>query len=322
MRLRHENASPARSALGRSGRTATLVLAALGLALSGCEHGGPRQRVRLTEGPRATTDAADGGRGEVLRVGVASVLSSPGSLRHYRELIEYLGERLGVATEMVQRPSYSEMNELLRQRYCTVGFFCNYAFVRAQRDFGAELLATPVVHGDVRYRAYVITPLDSPARSILDLAGKRFAFQDPMCNAGWLYPSYRVLQLGRVPRSFFGSEIFTYDYEKSIRAVAEGAVDGAAVESPLYDKLMAAGDPATLRTRIVDRSPQFGTPPVVVHPRIDPALRGRLHDLLLTLHESARGKELLARIEVDRFVEADPELYAPVRAMVEAMESP
>ena len=299
---------------------AAASLVVLGVSLAGCTHDSDAKRVRLTETPSEPSPAGGGESGDALRFGVASVLSPPASLHHYRELIEYLGQRLGVATEMVQRPNYAEMNELLRQRYCMVGFFCNYAFLRAQREFGAELLATPVVNGDTRYRAYIIAARDNPARSILDLAGKRFAFADPMCNAGWLFPNYRVLQAGRDPRAFFGHEIFTYSYEDSIRAVAEGAVDAAAVESPLYDALVTAEHPNGLRTRIVERSPLLGTPPVVVHPRLDPALKRRLLDLLLTLDEDDRGREILSRIGVDRFVEADPALYSVVSEMANALE--
>jgi len=295
---------------------------ALALAAAGCGHEPPRQRVALTEEPSLPSPAAVGGRDEVLRLGVASVLSPAASLRHYGELAEYLGEKLGMAAQIVRRPNYAEMNELLRQRYCTLGFFCNYAFVRAQREFGAELLATPVVGGEVHYQAYVIAARDGSVRSFLDLAGRRFAFADPMCTAGWLYPSYRSLELHSDARRFFDKEFFTYSYENSIRAVAEGAADGAGVEAPLYDSLLAEGNPAALKTRIVDRSPPLGTPPVVVHPRLDPVLRAKLRDLLLTLHENERGREILGRIWVDRFVEPDPELYAPIRKMAEAVERP
>lgn len=310
--------------MGRSGwrESAGWIAVALAVAATSCGHDAPAPRIRLTEPPYESAPEDSNAPREVLRVGIGSTLSPGVTLRHYRDLVDYLGERLGIPTEMVLRPNCAEINELLRQRYCMVGLLCNYAFVRTQREFGAEAIAAPVVNGEPTYRAYVIVGQHSRAASMLDLAGKRFAFADPLCNAGWLYPSYRVVQMGRKPWSFFGAEIFTYGYETSIRAVAEGSVDGAGVEAPLYDALIAAGDPAALRTRIVDRSPPLGTPPVVVHPRIDAALRRRVGDFFLTLHEDDRGREILRHIGVDRFVETDPALYAPIRDMADSVERP
>ena len=287
-------------------------------ATPGCDREPPRKTVRLTveSGSSPSPAAAPA----VLRVGVGSVLSPRSTLRHYRDLIENLGERLDVPTEMVLRPNYSEMNELLRQRYCMVGLLCDYAFVRAERDFGVEILAAPQVAGEATYRAYIIVGRDSPFRSLGDLAGKRFAYADPLCNAGWLYPIHRLRSLGDPARTFFIGDIFTYDYEESIRAVAEGLVDAAGVESPLYDSLTAQGNPTALRTRIVDRSLPFGTPPVVVHPDLDPKLRARVQEFFLALDRDERGRRLLEAIAVDRFVVPQKGPYTPVFAMAEALE--
>jgi phosphate/phosphite/phosphonate ABC transporter binding protein len=298
-------------------RSRAVLIAVAAMALGACDREAPRQSVRLTV-ERASKEEEP--EPLVVRVGIASVLSPAESLGHYRDLVDYLGERLGVRTEVVQRPNYAEMNELLRERYCLVAFVCNHAFVRAQREFGAELLAVPQVAGAVTYRAYIIVRNDSPFRSLEDLKGKRFAFADPLCNAGWLYPRFRILQLARSPFGYFGDESFTYSYEKSIRMVADRLADAAGVESPLYDSMVAKKDAAALATRIIDRSPFFGNPPVVVHPDIDPALRERVRSFLLTLHESERGLAILAGIRVDRFIEPAPDLYAPVDAMAQQVE--
>jgi phosphonate transport system substrate-binding protein len=300
------------------------VLAAvvLSVAVTGCEREPPRQHVRLTAEPGDGTAPATAAAPAVLRVGVASVLSPRETLRYYRDLIDYMGERLGMPTEMLQRSSYAEMNELLRRRYCHVALICNYAYVRAHREFAAELLAMPQINNQQTYRGYVIVARDSPVESLEQLAGKRFAYSDPMCNAGWLYPAWRLKQLGHNPRAFFGSEMLTYSYENSIYAVAEALADAAGVESPLYDWMIARKNPAVLNTRILERSPPFGTPPVVAHPLLDSQLRARVREFFLTLHDTERGRELLGKIMLDRFVEPDPKLYAPVFKMAEAVQAP
>lgn len=298
-------------------RSRAALIAAAAMALATCDREAPRHHVRLTVEAASTEQEADP---LVVRAGIASVLSPVESLGHYRDLVDFLGERLGVPTEMIRTPSYAEMNELLRGRHCVVAFVCNYAFVRARREFGAEPLAVPQVGGAATYRAYLVVRHDSVFRSLDDLEGKRFAFVDPMCNAGWLYPRFRIVSMGRSPFGFFRQESFTYSYEKAIRSVADRLTDGAGVEGPLYDSMVADKDAAALATLIIDRSPPFGNPPVVVHPDIDPALRERIRVFLLTLHESERGRAILAGIRVDRFVEPAPGLYASVEAMARSVE--
>jgi phosphonate transport system substrate-binding protein len=298
-----------------------LLLAAAAVMAAACDREPPRQRVRLAAEPAARPTSAQPPP-HMLRLGVASARVPPRFFGHYRELVEFLGEQLGVDTEIVQRPSYSETIELLRQRFCTVALLCDYAFIRAQREFGAECLATQEMAGEQTYQAYIIVPQDSRLRSFSDLAGKRFAFADSLCNAGWLYPRYRVRQLGRASEAFFGASWFTLSYEKSIRVVAEGLADGAGVESTLYDRLVAQDHPAAEATRIIERSPPFGNPPVVVRRDIDPDLRTRIRTFFLSLHETERGRAILAGIHVDRFVPPAPELYAPVDRMAQAIEEP
>jgi phosphonate transport system substrate-binding protein len=308
--------------MGALSRGAAGFLAIAAVATLGCGSEPPRQRIQLTREADPSDPVRSDGSNQVLRVGVASVLSPRSSLRHYRDLVEYLGERLGMRTEMVQRSSYAEMNELLRQRYCMVGMLCNYAYVRANRDFGARPLAAPQVGGEPTYRAYIIVRRDAPIRSLEDLAGRRFAYADPMCDAGWLFPRFLVLRSGRPEAEFFRAAVFTYDYENSIRAVAEGMMDAAGVESPLYDWLVAQKDPAALKTKVLVRSPLLGTPPVVVHPDLDAGLRERIRGFFLSLHEDERGRGMLAGMMVERFVEVDPKLYAPVSGMAKAVERP
>jgi phosphonate transport system substrate-binding protein len=303
----------------RTRHRAALALAAAGLALllAGCDHEGPRRRVRLVDGP-AKEPAASAARSASVTLAVAASCSSPATLVHYQELTRLLGESLGVNAELVRQPTYADVIELLRRRQCTAGLLCDYAFLRARKEFGAELLVNPVVHGDVRYRAYIIAAKDGPPLD--QLAGRRFATTDPLCTAGWLYPAYRLFAPRRMPE--FRGHVIPSRIDDAVRAVANGDADAAGIEGPIYDRLVAAGDPAALRTRIVDRSPPLGTPPIVVHPQLDADLRQQVRHFLLTLHESARGREILRGIDVDRFVDADATLYAPAQDMADAVERP
>ena len=92
-------------------------------------------------------------------------------------------------------------------------------------------------------------------------------------------------------------------------------VEGASVDSLVWDFINATDPRFTSRTRIISKSPPYGIPPVVVSKDIDPALKERLRKILLQMHEDKMGKEILDRIMIDRFSEANDSIYDSVREM-------
>jgi len=257
----------------------------------------------------------------ILRVAVAPVISPEESLILYKDFVELLAEQVGMRGVLLQRTSYSETNTLLRQRQCDVAFVCTYAFVQGQKDFGMELLVTPVVDGNTEYHSLFIVPASSAAESILELEGKRFASSDPLSNTGWLYPSYVLHEAGHAHRSFFSEVVFTGGHDRSIKAVADGIVDGAAVDSLVFD-MVVDGDPDVgARTRVIHKSPAFGMPPVVVHPGLPEATRKVLEEALLAMAETPEGVRALALLHIDHFRSPDPSGYEAVAEMMRVLES-
>ncbi|MDR7480880.1 MAG: phosphate/phosphite/phosphonate ABC transporter substrate-binding protein [Armatimonadota bacterium] len=251
----------------------------------------------------------------VLRLAVAPVYSPRRTFQVYRDLAAYLGRATGLAPEMVAGKTYAEINDLVRTGDVTLAVVCTLAYVEGQRDFGMEALAVPVVAGRTVYYSYLIVPTDSPARGLEDLRGGTFAFSDPLSNSGRLAPVYRLLEMGETPESFFRRYIFTYSHDNSIQAVARKVVDGAAVDSLVYDYVAAEDRAVAAATRLIARWGPYGINPVVVHPRLAPGLKQRLREIVLTMHADPTGRQLLARLHVDRFVVPDDRLYDPVRVM-------
>jgi len=253
-----------------------------------------------------------------LRFAVAPVLSPRATLENYEALAAYLGERLGRPVELVQGKSYAEINALVRAGDVSFALVCSGAYVQGRREFGMQALVVPVVNGETTYRSYLIVPSDSPDRGWEDLRNKRFAFTDPLSNTGRLVPVYVLSRMGEVPERFFKDFIFTYSHDNSIEAVAEGLVDGAAVDSLVYDYLAQTNPALAAKTRIVWKSPAYGINPVVVHPKVDPELRARLAAILLGVDSDLKGREVLARLGVDAFVMPDPSAYDSIEEMMRA----
>jgi len=97
--------------------------------------------------------------------------------------------------------------------------------------------------------------------------------------------------------------------------VAKKIVEGAAVESIVYDHMLKTGSPYAKQTRVIKRSPPYGIPPVVVTRDIDPGLRKKVKDAFLAMQRTARGKAILDAMMIDGFVEVPDKNYDSIRRM-------
>jgi phosphate/phosphite/phosphonate ABC transporter binding protein len=255
-----------------------------------------------------------------LRIAITPVL-----VEHYlevnRQLVTYIGERLGQPTLLVQRRSYKEISDLLEKGEVDVAFVCGRPYVIDHDRFGLELLAAPLVYDEPIYYSYVIVPADSPIQTFEDLRGKRYAFSDPLSNSGHLVPAAKLARLGETPERFFKRSIFTYSHSASVEAVAVKFVDGASVDSYVYDYLAATNPRLTAKTRIIDRSAPHGITPVVVRGDLDPATKGRVRRVLLDMDRDSRGQEILRQLMIRRFVTVADRQYDSIRDMLRLIGS-
>lgn len=259
---------------------------------------------------------------EPIKIGLAAMISPKPTLNYYKSMLDYVGVEIGQPVQMIQKPTYDDMDIALEKGEVDIAFICAGPYVRDHDKFGVELLVAPVSYGQPFYYSYIIAPKDSPARSFSDLEGKRFAFTDPKSNTGKLVPTYLVSKrFGKSPDEFFSGTIYSRSHDKSIEAVAKRVVDGAAVDSLIYDYLSAKNPVYTRLTKIVEKSQPFGIPPVVVNKGLDPDLKAKLRSVFLEMHENPAGKVLLSHLLIDEFVVPKDESYDSVREMEDFLES-
>jgi phosphonate transport system substrate-binding protein len=173
----------------------------------------------------------------------------------------------------------------------------------------------PLVKGKPIYYSYIIVHKNSPIKNLQGLRGKTFAFADPKSNSGKLVPTYMLARMNETPESYFSRFEFTYGHDKSIRAVADKLVDGAAVDSLIWEYAARRTPEQTAQTRIIATSEPYGIPPVVVRPGIDPELKKRLLEILLSAANDPEGKEILDGMMIDSFVAGDDKNYESIRTM-------
>jgi phosphonate transport system substrate-binding protein len=92
-------------------------------------------------------------------------------------------------------------------------------------------------------------------------------------------------------------------------------VDGAAVDNLVFEYLSRTHPEFTSKTKVIEKSPPYGIPPVVVPPSLDPKLKNSLREILLNVHRDEEGKEILKGMMIDKFVTVDDSAYDSIREM-------
>jgi len=300
------------SVLLHGGLAAGLIAILAGV--SGCGKADPQ--VDFSRGEVAAVPAAASTpSSSVLRIAVAPVLSALPTSGLYDQLAEYLAQKLDRPVELVLGKTYAEINDLIRSGEVAVAFVCTNPYVEGREDFGMELLVVPQVDGETVYYSLLIAGPEWKDRSLADLRGETFAFSDPLSNSGRLAPVYELARLGESPDTFFERTIFTYSHDSSIRAVAQGVVTAAAVDSLVFS-YMSTTDPETIaKVEVLERWGPYGISPVVVHPRLEPQVKAQLRDVFLGMAQDAEGRVILDQLAIDRFVPGDDGAYDSVRKM-------
>ncbi len=250
-----------------------------------------------------------------VRIGVVSMITPVGTVEYYQEIIDYISDKLGRPVDMVYRKTYDEMDRLLEKGDIDAAFICSAPYVEDKRKFGAELLVVPQVNGKVFYKSYIIVHKNSNIKDFDGLEGKIFAFTDPKSNSGRLYPIYKLAKNGQNPEDFFKKYVYSYSHNKSVELVAKKVVDGAAVENLIYNYLQQQNSPYTRQTRIIEKSPDFGIPPMVTTPKVPTFLKEKMKEILVNMHNDQKGRKILSSMLIEKFVEASDSNYDSVRIM-------
>ena len=232
---------------------------------------------------------------------------------------DYLQRSLGKPVTFVQRGSYREIVDMLREEKLDFAWLCGGPFVRNKKNL--RLVAVPLYLRKPLYQSYLIVPnSDKQTQSLADLYQKIFAFSDPDSNSGHLYTEYLLAKRGKNPSSYFTKSFFTWSHRKVVEAVASGLAQGGAVDGYVWDTLALSHPELTSKTRVVAKSPQFGHPPFVSGAAASKQDIAAIQQVLLNMVNDEEGGRLLKRLNLDGFVYGNGRLFDSIEEMVRFVE--
>lgn len=239
----------------------------------------------------------------------------------YRGLAALVSTRLGVDTELdvdARRSGpFPDGSDPFSRGEADVGFMCAPCYTDLCRlaPSPVELLVAPV-YDDARnqgrpvYYSELVVRRSSPARSLEDLRGGRWAYNDRGSLSGY----HAVLSLLRrrdLDPGFFGDSTASGSHSKSLELVATGEADVAAIDANVMALLSDERRDVLESVRVLTSLGPHPVQPVVVRPSLSTQLKGRLREALLELATEPEGAAHLRRYRVSRFVPPLADAYEP-----------
>ncbi|WP_223247229.1 PhnD/SsuA/transferrin family substrate-binding protein [Sulfuriferula sp. AH1] len=224
----------------------------------------------------------------------------------------YLEVRLNRPVVFVQRETYTEITDLVIKGKLDFAWICGYPYTRFKPYM--KLVAVPIFQGKPLYRAYVIVPqTDAVTHSLMDLKDKIYAFSDPLSNSGWLVAQAEIKRNGYVPANFFRKSFFTLAHRKVVEAVAIKLAQGGSVDGYVWETLNVTHPDLTARTRIVEKSAEYGFPPIVAYKNVDPSEYSAVQEILIGMKEDPAGRALLKQLNLDGFEQGNDHIFDDIK---------
>ncbi len=182
----------------------------------------------------------------------------------WKELFEAISQTTGRSVELVKYNSYQEQLDAVKAGRLHLSAFGTGEVELAVNQAGFVPLACFAnKKGEYGYKMQFIVPSDSPIKKIEDLRGKRLTLTRPKSNSGCIAPMVLLanefdMQLDRDYQ--WG---MSQSHENSIRGIANGDYEVAAVASDILENMVASDNEITEeKFRIIYESKSY--PPAVL----------------------------------------------------------
>ncbi len=228
-------------------------------------------------------------------------------LDRLRAMAGYLASQLakdGIAgVDVVIAESAERMRSLLRQG--KVDLLSETAFTAL--DFMDDGTATPLLRewkkGVAEYHTVIIARSNSGVRSLADLDGRKFAFEDPGSTSGYLIPRVALEDAGLTlwqlpdPRNPVPAGVVGYSFANGeINVVAwvnRGLADAGAISNLDWADPEAAPPGLKSSLRIIHETEPVIRSLFLVRESLDAALSERITEILETMHKTPDGRATL-----------------------------
>ncbi len=172
----------------------------------------------------------------------------------WRAIAERLADEGIAAPDALTRTGEAE--DVWRDPGLVLSQTCGFPYATRLKD-AVQVVATPIYAADgcdgPLYSSVIVAHRESGVAGLADLAGRRFAFNARDSLSGFVAPIEALRQAGIAPTALQWIE--TGGHRASIRAVAEGQADAAAIDAVCWALATHYEREAVAQLKVIARTP-------------------------------------------------------------------
>ncbi len=241
-------------------------------------------------------------------------------LKIYLQWQKYLNDNSKFKINIKFARTYAEVISNINDAKSDIAYVCSSTYTLLSDKKSARLLAIPIIKGDDQYYSDIIALKNTKYKSLLDFKDKIFAFTDPDSTSGSIAPTYKILKNGYEISNFFQRLIYTYDHGESIKAVIDGFVDGASIDSLVFTQYIKKHPEDTKKLRVVEKLGPYTISPIVARSNLSQKEFLTMQKLFLNMDKTKIGKEILKRLSIDKFEKPKNQTYDKIYVMLKLLK--
>lgn len=242
--------------------------------------------------------------------------------RRYKFITDYLSEKMAMNVIIEIMTHYGEISTAFQKGQADAGFFGSFSYVLTRTKAGIEPIARPVwLDGSSTYRGYIFVRKNNGIENVQDMRNKKLVLVDKATTAGYIFQRYYFKYNGITDmENYFSSISFARSHDAAAWAVYTGEADIGGAKNHIFNSLKNEYPDFRENMVVLAESPEVPSNGLAVRKDLNPAIKLRLKNLLLSLNETADGEEVLKNFGALKFVETTDNDYRVLYNMVEELE--
>ncbi len=241
--------------------------------------------------------------------------------RRYQFLTDYLSTKMDMNFIVEILANYGEISETFIKGKADAGFFGSFSYLLTHAKAGVEPIARPVFPGNIStYRGYIFTRKDSNIRTVKDMKNKSLVLVDKATTAGYIFQLSYFKDYGiNNIEDYFSRISFANSHDAAAWAVYTGEADIGGAKDNIFNSITEEYPDFKEQMLVLAESPEVPSNGLAVRKDLNPAIKLRIKILLLSLHETPEGQEILKNFGAIKFIETNNDDYVVLYNMVKQL---
>lgn len=241
--------------------------------------------------------------------------------RRYKYITDYLSKKMNMNFIVEIMANYGDISEAFIEGKADAGFFGSFSYIMTHTKAGIEPIARPVwPNNNSTYRGYIFVREDSNIKTVKDMKNKSLVLVDKATTAGYIYQLFYFKYYGiNNIEDYFSRISFASSHDAAAWAVYAGEADIGGAKDHIFNSLMEEYQDFKKQMVVLSESPEVPSNGLAVRKDLNPAIKLRIKTLLLSLHETPEGQEILKNFGAIKFIATSNDDYVVVYNMAKQL---